>query len=112
VAGSGDLPFKLRVEQAFTLTRRRGTVIAGRFLQGTIHDGDQLELVTNDNSRGGERTSLTCESYSLFCELDWDPSKGVLLGVTVSGISPDQVMPGSFLQAAESTHGQPTDHHG
>jgi translation elongation factor EF-Tu-like GTPase len=98
----GDLPFKLRVERAFVLTGRHGTVIAGRFLQGTIHNGDHLELVTNDDSGGVQRTTLTCERYALLCEVDWDRSKPALLGVTVSGIGPDRVVPGSFLQAAES----------
>jgi translation elongation factor EF-Tu-like GTPase len=99
---SGDLPFKLRVERAFVLTGRHGTVIAGRFLHGTIHNGDQLELVTNDDSGGVQRTTLTCEGYALLSEVDWDRSKPVLLGVTVSGIGPDRVEPGSFLQAADS----------
>jgi len=102
VGDSGDLPFKLRVERAFTLTGRHGTVIAGRFLQGTIHNGDRLELVTNDDSGGIQRTGLTCDSYSLIREADRDRSKPALLGVTVSGIGPDRVVPGSFLQAAES----------
>lgn len=106
VTGSDDRPFRLRVEQAFTQPGLPGTVIAGRFLQGSIDFGDELELVTHDTSGDVKRTSLTCESYSLLCEVDWDPSKGVLLGVTVQGIRPGGVVPGSVLQAADGTAGE------
>ena len=99
MASSSDLPFKLRVEQAFTFTGR-GTVIAGRFLQGTIRNGAELELVADGQSGDAGRTYLECESYDFLCESDWDPSKGVALGVIVRGISPDEIVPGSFLQAA------------
>jgi hypothetical protein len=95
----GELPFKLEIEQAHPAGKAEGTVLVGRFVQGSIHIGDRLELV--DSGTADETaTQLTCATYSLLCEVDWDPSRSVLLGVTVHGIEPEQVMPGSILRAA------------
>jgi translation elongation factor EF-1alpha len=97
----GELPFRLEVEQAQPASLVEGAVIIGRFVQGSIHVGDHLELVEPDARGNEQRTRLTCATYSLLCEVDWNPSKDVLLGVTVQGIKPEQVMAGSILQKHE-----------
>jgi hypothetical protein len=50
----------------------------------------------------GTAWQLNCATYSLLCEVDWDGSRPVLLGVTVRSIKPEQVPAGSILRAATS----------
>lgn len=100
MASPDDLPFKLGVEQGYNL-KGRGTIIMGRFLQGTISRDTELELVARDEAGNVRRTRLECVDYSSISESDWDRSKPVAFGVVVHGISADEVIPGSFLQAVE-----------
>jgi len=100
VTTRSELPFRLEVELAYKPSQLGRAVIIGRFAQGSIHVGDQLELVESDAGDHQPPMPLTCETYSLLCEGEWNPSKGVLLGVTVQGISPGQVKAGSILRAA------------
>ena len=58
-----DLPFKLGVERAHNLTGR-GTLIMGRFFQGTISRDTELELVARDDAGNVRRTRLECVDYS------------------------------------------------
>jgi translation elongation factor EF-Tu-like GTPase len=103
MTGSADAPLRMEVEQGFKITGR-GTVIAARFLRGTIHDGDLLELVSHSKAGGITRVDVTCISYSLLCEMNRDPSKPPLIGVIVgSVIQPEEVTRGSILQAREMT---------
>ena len=92
-----ELPVRLEVEQAHVADLAEATVIVGRFVQGSIHVGDRLELV--DSAGGGAAVQLDCATYSLLCEAGWNRSRPVLLGVTVQGVKPEQVRPGSILRA-------------
>lgn len=101
MTGDGELPFRFEVEQAHPADQADGTVIVGRFVQGSIHIGDHLELVDSDTA-AEPAAQLTCATYSLLCEVDWGPSRTPLLGITVYGIKPEQVTPGSILRQSTS----------
>src|SRR5215472_17599712 len=96
----GELPFRLVVEQVDPEGQVRVAVIVGRLVAGSIHIGDRLELLEPGAGDRAEAVPVTCETYSLLCEVDWTPSKDPLLAVTVQGIEAGRVKAGSILRAA------------
>jgi translation elongation factor EF-Tu-like GTPase len=97
-ADNADLLFTLSVEYAFRLTGR-GTVIVGVIEQGTVHIGNQLELI---QPRGSSTVLLRfqCTGIGLIRATGRDAALGAPIGLMGADIDPDLIEPGAVLRAA------------
>jgi translation elongation factor EF-Tu-like GTPase len=100
-ADEADLPFTLNVEFAFRVTGR-GTVIAGAIEQGTLHVGDQLELVQPRGLGTAAPLRFQCTGYGDIRAMGRDSVLGAPVGVFGADIDPDLIEPGAKLRAATS----------
>lgn len=96
-ATNAELPLRIKIEAAFRLTGR-GTVLAGTIEQGTIRAGDEIELVQLTDDGDIETVPLVCKSVEGIFQPDRDPALSPLIGIPVSGIEPESVKAGSWLQ--------------
>jgi elongation factor Tu len=89
---AADQPFLMPIEDVFTITGR-GTVVTGRIERGTIHTGDEIELV----GVGKEISKTVCTGVEMFRkELD-EGTAGDNVGILLRGKGKDDVKRGQVL---------------
>ena len=86
-----DKPFLMPIEDIFTITGR-GTVVTGRIERGTIHPGDEVEMV---GIRPTAKTTVT--GVEMFRKLLDEGSAGDNVGCLLRGIKKDEVERGQVL---------------
>ena len=74
-----DKPFLMPIEDVFTITGR-GTVVTGKVEQGTIHTGDEIEIV---GLRDTQKT--TCTGVEMFRKILDQGQAGDNIGALVAG---------------------------
>jgi elongation factor Tu len=89
---AADQPFLMPIEDIFTITGR-GTVVTGRIERGTVHTGDEIELV----GVGMEISKTVCTGVEMFRkELD-EGTAGDNVGILLRGKGKDDVKRGQVL---------------
>lgn len=88
-----DKPFLLSVEDVFSITGR-GTVVTGRVEQGTIKQGQEVEIVGLRNT-----VKVTCTGVEMFKKLLDQGQAGDNLGCLLRGIKREDVTRGQVLCA-------------
>ncbi len=86
-----DKPFLMPIEDVFSITGR-GTVVTGKVEQGTVHVGDELEIV---GIRDTQKT--TCTGVEMFRKLLDQGQAGDNIGALIRGIDKDAVERGQVL---------------
>ena len=86
-----DKPFLMPIEDVFSITGR-GTVVTGKVEQGTVHTGDELEIV------GIRPTKKTiCTGVEMFRKLLDQGQAGDNIGALLRGVNKDEVQRGQVL---------------
>jgi elongation factor Tu len=86
-----DKPFLMPIEDVFTITGR-GTVVTGKVETGTVHVGDEIEIV------GIKATSkTTCTGVEMFRKLLDQGQAGDNIGVLLRGTKKEEVERGQVL---------------
>ena len=83
---------KLRIEDVFTIAGR-GTVVTGIVLEGSIHTGDQVEILTSS----GERLSTVVRGIEMSKKVSERASAGDNVGLLLRGITRAQVERGDVV---------------
>ncbi len=91
-----DKPFLMPIEDVFSITGR-GTVVTGRVEQGTLHVGDQVEIV---GIRDLQTTTVT--GIEMFRKLLDEAQAGDNVGLLLRGIGKDDVERGQVVAAPGS----------
>jgi elongation factor Tu len=86
-----DKPFLMPIEDVFSITGR-GTVVTGKVEQGTVHVGDELEIVGLK-----ETQKTTCTGVEMFRKLLDQGQAGDNIGALIRGIDKDKVERGQVL---------------
>ncbi|MDH4363554.1 MAG: elongation factor Tu [Acidimicrobiia bacterium] len=86
-----DKPFLMPIEDVFSITGR-GTVVTGKVEQGTVHTGDELEIV---GIRPTKKT--TCTGVEMFRKLLDQGQAGDNIGALLRGVNKDEVQRGQVL---------------
>ncbi|MGI6655922.1 MAG: elongation factor Tu [Desulfobulbus sp.] len=86
-----DKPFLMPVEDVFSISGR-GTVATGRIERGTVHVGDEIEIV-------GIRptTKTTCTGVEMFRKLLDEGQAGDNIGALLRGLKREEVVRGQVL---------------
>jgi elongation factor Tu len=86
-----DKPFLMPIEDVFSITGR-GTVVTGKVEQGTVHTGDEVEIV-------GIRptTKTTCTGVEMFRRLLDQGQAGDNIGALLRGTKKEEVERGQVL---------------
>jgi len=86
-----DKPFLMPIEDVFTITGR-GTVVTGRVEQGTVHTGDEVEIV------GIKPTQKTvCTGVEMFRKILDEGQAGDNIGALLRGTKKEEVERGQVL---------------
>jgi elongation factor Tu len=91
-----DKPFAMPIEDVFSITGR-GTVVTGRIEQGTLHVGDQVEII---GLRDVQSTTVT--GIEMFRKLLDEGRAGDNVGLLLRGIGKDDVERGQVVAAPKS----------
>jgi len=91
-----DKPFLMPVEDVFSITGR-GTVATGRIEQGTIHTGDEVEIVGITPT---EKTVIT--GVEMFRKILDDAQAGDNVGCLLRGTKREEIQRGQVLAAPGS----------
>ena len=91
-----DKPFLMPIEDVFTITGR-GTVVTGKVEQGTVHTGDEIEIV---GLRDTQKT--TCTGVEMFRKLLDEGEAGDNIGALLRGTKKEDVERGQVLCAPGS----------
>ena len=86
-----EKPFLMPIEDVFTITGR-GTVVTGKVEQGTVHTGDEIEIV---GLRDTQRT--TCTGVEMFRKLLDQGQAGDNIGALLRGTKKEDVERGQVL---------------
>ena len=86
-----DKPFLMPIEDVFTITGR-GTVVTGKVEQGTIHTGDEIEIV---GLRDTQKT--TCTGVEMFRKILDQGQAGDNIGALLRGTKKEDVGRGQVL---------------
>jgi elongation factor Tu len=86
-----EKPFLMPIEDVFSITGR-GTVVTGRVEQGTLHVGDEVEIV---GLRDVQKTTVT--GVEMFRKLLDEAQAGDNVGLLLRGIGKDDVERGQVL---------------
>src|SRR6187431_3504816 len=86
-----DKPFLMPIEDVFTITGR-GTVVTGKVEQGTVHTGDEIEIV---GLRDTQKT--TCTGVEMFRKLLDQGQAGDNIGALLRGTKKEDVERGQVL---------------
>ncbi len=89
---AADLPFLMPVEDVFTITGR-GTVATGRVERGTVHVGDEAEIVGLSDER--KKTVIT--GVEMFRKLLDEAYAGDNIGALLRGIQRTEIERGQVL---------------
>ena len=93
-----DKPFLMPIEDVFTITGR-GTVVTGKVEQGTIHTGDEIEIV------GLRETQKTvCTGVEMFRKILDQGQAGDNIGALLRGTKKEDVERGSGVVQAGVYH--------
>ena len=87
-----DKPFLMPVEDVFTITGR-GTVATGRVERGTLHLGDELEIIGIKE----ETKKTTVTGIEMFRKMLDEAQAGDNIGALLRGINRDQIVRGQVL---------------
>ena len=91
-----DKPFLMPVEDVFSITGR-GTVATGRIDRGTIHPGDDVEIVGIKETR-----KTVCTGVEMFRKLLDEAVAGDNIGALLRGVARDEIERGQVLAAPKS----------
>ena len=91
-----DKPFLMPIEDVFSITGR-GTVVTGRVESGTVHVGDEVEIVGIR-----ETTKTTCTGVEMFRKLLDEGRAGDNIGALLRGTKKEDVERGQVLAAPGS----------
>ncbi len=91
-----DKPFLMPVEDIFTITGR-GTVVTGRIERGTVHPGDEVEIV---GIRPTAKSTVT--GVEMFRKLLDEGTAGDNVGCLLRGIKKEEVERGQVLAKPKS----------
>ncbi len=91
-----EKPFAMPIEDVFSITGR-GTVVTGRIEQGTLHVGDQVEII---GLRDVQSTTVT--GIEMFRKLLDEGRAGDNVGLLLRGIGKDDVERGQVVAAPKS----------
>jgi elongation factor Tu len=87
-----DKPFNMAVEDVFSITGR-GTVATGRIEAGTIHTGDEVEIVgITDETR-----KTVCTGVEMFRKILDEGQAGDNVGLLLRGIGRDEIQRGQVV---------------
>jgi elongation factor Tu len=86
-----DKPFLMPIEDVFSITGR-GTVVTGKVEQGTVHTGDEIEIV---GIRPTQKT--TCTGVEMFRKLLDQGQAGDNIGALLRGTKKEEVERGQVL---------------
>src|SRR5687768_15642526 len=86
-----DKPFLMPIEDVFTITGR-GTVVTGKVEQGTVHTGDEIEIV---GLRPTQKT--TCTGVEMFRKILDQGQAGDNIGALLRGTKKEEVERGQVL---------------
>jgi len=92
----GDKPFLMAVEDVFSI-KGRGTVATGRIERGTVHVGDEVEIVGFAPTR---KTTVT--GVEMFRKLLDSGQAGDNVGCLLRGVDKDEIERGQVLAAPGS----------
>jgi len=86
-----DMPFLMHVEDVFSI-KGRGTVVTGRIDRGTVHVGDDVEIVGLKDTR-----KTVCTGVEMFHKLLDEGQAGDNVGCLLRGIGREDVERGMVL---------------
>jgi elongation factor Tu len=86
-----DMPFLMHVEDVFSI-KGRGTVVTGRIDRGTVHVGDEVEIVGLKDTR-----KTVCTGVEMFHKLLDEGQAGDNVGCLLRGIGREDVERGMVL---------------
>jgi len=87
-----DKPFNMAVEDVFSITGR-GTVATGRIEAGTIHTGDEVEIVgISDETR-----KTVCTGVEMFRKILDEGQAGDNVGLLLRGIGREEIQRGQVV---------------
>ncbi len=87
-----DKPFLMPVEDVFSITGR-GTVATGRIETGTIHTGDEMQII----GLGAEGRKTVCTGVEMFRKILDDGQAGDNVGLLLRGIDKKEIKRGMIL---------------
>jgi len=87
-----DKPFLMPVEDIFSITGR-GTVATGRIETGTIHTGDELQII----GLGAEGRKTVCTGVEMFRKILDDGQAGDNVGLLLRGVDKREIKRGQIL---------------
>ncbi len=87
-----DKPFLMPVEDVFSITGR-GTVATGRIETGTVHTGDELQLI----GLGAEGRKTVCTGVEMFRKILDDGQAGDNVGLLLRGVDKKEIKRGQIL---------------
>lgn len=91
-----DKPFLMPVEDVFSITGR-GTVATGRIERGTIHPGDEVEIVGFSETR-----KTVCTGVEMFRKLLDEAVAGDNIGALLRGVDREDIERGQVLAKPKS----------
>jgi elongation factor Tu len=87
-----EKPFLMPVEDIFSITGR-GTVATGRIETGTVHTGDELEIV----GLGAEKRKSVCTGVEMFRKILDQGEAGDNVGLLLRGVDKKEIKRGQVL---------------
>ncbi|PKQ28142.1 MAG: elongation factor Tu [Candidatus Anoxymicrobium japonicum] len=87
-----DKPFLMPVEDVFSITGR-GTVATGRVDTGSIHTGDEVEIVGMTN----ETRKTVCTGVEMFRKILDEGQAGDNIGILLRGVNRDEIERGQVV---------------
>jgi elongation factor Tu len=87
-----DKPFNMAVEDVFSITGR-GTVATGRVEAGTIHTGDEVEIV----GMTAETRKTVCTGVEMFRKILDEGQAGDNIGILLRGVARDEIERGQVI---------------
>jgi len=87
-----DKPFLMPVEDVFSITGR-GTVATGRIETGTVHTGDELQII----GLGAEGRKTVCTGVEMFRKILDDGQAGDNVGLLLRGVDKKEIKRGQIL---------------
>ncbi|MDD6793875.1 MAG: elongation factor Tu [Clostridiaceae bacterium] len=94
-----DKPFLMPIEDVFTITGR-GTVATGRVERGTLHVGDEVEIV----GLSSEKTKTVVTGVEMFRKLLDEAQAGDNIGALLRGIQRTDIERGQVIAKPGSVH--------
>lgn len=92
-----DKPFLMPVEDVFSITGR-GTVATGRIEAGTIHTGDEVQII----GLGAEKMKSVVTGVEMFRKILDDGQAGDNVGLLLRGVKKEEISRGMVIAKPES----------